>query len=323
MNKILAAILGVGFVGAVSTSALAQGSYPTKPITIILPVTPGGGTDTIVRIIADKLKDSVGQQIIVDNRPGAGGTIAGELVAKAAPDGYTLAAVTAAHATNPSLLDDIPYDSFKDLVPITQLTSQPYLLVVPNKSPAKTFEEFITYAKEQKNGINYASSGVGLLGHLGMELLKTSAGFKGTHIPYQGAGPALTDTIGGRVDAFFPTIVSGGPQAAQGNVRALAVTSLERSPLMPDVPTIAEKGFPGYEVSGWYGILAPAGTPDSVRDYLQQEIAKVLKMPDVIERIRSDGAEPVGSTPAEFEAYIGSEAEKWAKVVEDSGAKAQ
>src|SRR5512138_2794167 len=213
MKRLLAAAVGLGLLGAYSTAACAQDGYPSKPITIILPVTPGGGTDTIVRIIADKLKDKVGQQIIVDNRPGAGGTIAGEIVANSAPDGYTLLAVTAAHATNPSLLDDIPYDSFEDLVPVTQLTSQPYLLVVPTGSPAQTFEDFIEYAKGKAGGINYASSGVGLLGHLGMELLKSQAGFEGTHIPYQGAGPALTDTIAGRVDAFFPTIVSGRPQA--------------------------------------------------------------------------------------------------------------
>jgi len=312
----------VGAIAAAAAYPAVALDYPKKPITIVLPVAPGGGTDTVVRIVSEKLSGALGQQIVVDNRPGASGNIAGEIVAKSAPDGYTLLAVTASHATNPSLYKNMTYDPLKDLTPITQLTSQPYLLVVPNNVPAKSLTEFIEYAKKKDGGITYASSGSGLLGHLGMELLRVQGGFEAVHVPYKGAGPALVDTMAGRVDAFFPTIVSGQPQVAGGKLVPLGVTSLQRSAVIPEVPTIAEQGFPGFEVSGWYGLLAPAGTPKEIVQHLQAEIKKVLALPDVRKRIENDGAEPVASTPQEFEAYIASEAKKWAEVVKASGATA-
>lgn len=305
-------------VAASSGSAWAQ-AYPERPITIVVPVTPGGGTDTIVRLMADKLSDSLGVEVIVDNQPGAGGNIAGEIVANAEPDGYTLLAVTAAHATNPALYSDMAFDPFTDLDPIIQLSSQPYLLVVPAALPVNTLEEFIDYAKNKPEGLTYASSGAGLLGHLGMELLRLQADFEAVHIPYGGAGPAMVDTIAGRTEAFFPTIVSGAPQVAGGAVKALGVTSAERSDVLPDVPTIAEQGYPDYVVEGWYGILAPAGTPTEITALLQEEIKKALDLPEVAERIIADGATPVGSTAEEFRALIEEDNAKWAQVIEEAG----
>lgn len=296
--------------------------YPTKSVRIVVGLAPGGGTDIITRLVGQKLAGVLGQQIVVDNRPGAGGNVAAELVARAAPDGYTLIVVTASHAVNPSLYKKMGYDPIKDFVPITQLTSQPYLFVVNPSVPAKSVKEFVALAKTAKTGITYASSGAGLLGHLGMELLRTQAAFKAVHVPYKGAGPALIDTVAGQVDAFFPTIISGLPQVKAGRVRAIAVTTLKRSPLLPEVATVAEQGYPGYEVNGWYGLLAPAGTPADVVGQLNREVAKVLAMADIKAKMQGDGAEPVGNPADQFGRYIESEMAKWAKVVKDSGARA-
>ncbi|MDQ6621821.1 MAG: tripartite tricarboxylate transporter substrate binding protein [Pseudomonadota bacterium] len=314
-GAILAGMLVIAGAASAQTS-----SYPNRPIRMVLPVAPGGGTDIIARTVAQKLTASLGQPIVIDNKPGAGGNIAEELVARAPADGYTLLVVTASHATNPSLYGKMAYDPIKDLAPITQLTTQPYLFVVNPNVPAKTVQEFVTYARS-KDAITYASSGAGLLGHLGMEEFKTMANFRTIHIPYKGAAPALIDIIAGRIDAFFPTVVSGLQHVKSGKLRALAVTSAKRSPLLPDVPTVAESGYPGYEVSGWYGLLAPAGTPREIIQLLHQETVKVLNLPDVREKIAADGAEPVGNTPEQFDAYVRSEMVKWAKVVKDSGAK--
>ena len=315
----LLVLLAVAATGALAADKAT--SFPTRPIRLVLPVPPGGGTDIIARTIAQYLAPALGQPVIIDNKPGAGGNLAEDIVAKSTPDGYTLAVVTAAHATNPKLYEKLSYDPLKDLVPITQLTSQPYLFVVNNNVPAKTVPEFVAWAKK-KDAVTYASSGSGLLGHLGMEEFKLRAGFKTIHIPYKGAAPALTDTMGGQTEAFFPTVVSGLPQVKAGKLRAIAVTSAKRSPLLPDVPTVAESGYPGFEVNGWYGLLAPAGTPPEIIARLHDEVVKVLALPEVREKIAADGAEPVGNTPTEFDAYIRSEAVKWAKVIKESGAKA-
>ncbi|HZL28865.1 MAG TPA: tripartite tricarboxylate transporter substrate binding protein [Acidobacteriaceae bacterium] len=314
-------LVALTFTCTATGATAADAPYPSRPIHFVLPVPPGGGTDTIARIVGQKLGEELGQSVIIDNRPGAGGNIAEELVAHAPPDGYTLVVVTASHATNGSLYSKLGYDPLKDLVPVTQFTSQPYLFVVNPAVPAKNVQEFVAYAKKKDGRISYASSGSGLLGHLGMEQFKLLAGFKAVHIPYKGAGPALVDTIAGRTEAFFPTIVSGLPQVKAGKVRALAITGSKRSDLVPDVPTFAESGYPGFEVLGWYGLLAPAGTPPAVIKKLYEATAKVLAMPDVRKQIAADGAEPVGNTPEQFDAYIKSEAAKWAKVVAASGAK--
>ncbi len=302
--------------------AAAQ-NYPAKPIRILVGLAPGGGTDIITRMVGQKLGTAINQQVVVDNRAGAAGNIAAELVAKAPPDGYTLIVVTASHAVNPSLYKKLGYDPIKDFTPITQLTSQPYLFVVHPSVPVRNVKDYIALSKTRKGGLTYASSGSGLLGHLGMELLMSQGNFKGIHVPYKGAGPALLDTMAGQVDAFFPTIISGLPYAKSGKVRAIGITSTKRSKLLPDVATVAEQGFPGYEVSGWYGMLAPAGLPKEVLAVLYGETAKVLKMQDIKDRMAGDGAEPVGNTPEEFGAYIQSEMVKWAKVVKQSGATSE
>jgi tripartite-type tricarboxylate transporter receptor subunit TctC len=300
-------------------SAAAQ-NFPSKSVRFVVGLPPGGGTDTVARMVGQKLAPAISQQVVIDNRPGAAGNIAAELVARSAPDGYTLVVVTASHAVNPSLYKKLSYDAIKDFAPITQLTSQPYIFVVHPSVPVKNVKDFIALSKTRKGGLTYASSGAGLLGHLGMELLKTMGKFEATHIPYKGAAPALIDTISGQVEAFFPTIISGLPQVKAGKVRAIAVTTKERSPLLPNVPTVAEQGFPGYEVNGWYGLLAPAGTPKEVVSYLNTEVVKVLRQPDIKERMASEGAVPVGNAPEQFAVYIRSEMEKWAKVVRQSGA---
>ena len=311
----------LGIFSLLSVTGGAQ-SYPAKPVRIVVGLAPGGGTDIITRMVGQKLGPQIGQQIVVDNRPGAGGNVAAELVARSAPDGYTLIVVTASHAVNPSLYKKMTYDPLKDFAPITQLTSQPYLFVVNPSVPARSVREFVALAQRSKAGITYASSGSGLLGHLGMELLRTEARFPAVHVPYKGASPALMDTVAGQVDAFFPTIISGLPQVRSAKLRAIAVTTLKRSPLLPEVPTVAEQGFPGYEVNGWYGLLAPAATPKDALQLLHRETVKVLAAADVKSRMSSDGAEPVGNEPAEFTRYIEAEMVKWAKVVKLSGARA-
>lgn len=306
---------------ACGTSAVAQ-NFPTKPIRIVVGLAPGGGTDIVARMVGQRLSAAIGQQVIIDNRSGASGNIAAEIVARSPADGYTLIVVTASHAINPSLFPKMSYDPIKDFSAVTQLTAQPYLFVVNPGVPAKSVKEFIALAKSRKGGLTYASSGSGLLGHLGMELLKTQAKFEAVHIPYKGAGPALIDTIAGQVDAFFPTIISGLPQVKNGKVRVIGVTTLRRAVLLPDVPTVAEQGFPDYEVSGWYGLLAPAGTPGDVIGYLNAEVVKVLRSPEGRERLAAEGAEGVGNTPEQFGAYMRSEMVKWGKVVRQSGARA-
>ena len=300
---------------------LAQ-SFPAKPLRFVVGLAPGGGTDIVARMVGQKLSQVVNQQVLVENRPGASGNIAAELVARSAPDGYSLLVTTASHVINPALYSKLGYDPIKDFAPVTQLTAQPYLFVVHPSMPARSVKEFIALAKARKDGLTYASSGSGLLGHLGMELLKSTAGFDATHIPYKGAAPALMATISGEVDCFFPTIISGLPQVKTGRLRAIAVTTRARTPLLPDVPTVAEQGFPGYEVSGWYGLLAPAAVPSETLAYLNAKTVEVLRDPEIKQRMAADGAVPVGSAPAQFAEYMRSEAVKWTKVVKLSGARA-
>jgi tripartite-type tricarboxylate transporter receptor subunit TctC len=299
------------------SNVFAENIYPNRPIRIVLPVSVGGGTDIVTRIIAQHLSKILGESVIVDNKPGSGGNLAADLVAHAKPDGYTLIVVTASHATNSNLYKKLSYDPINDFSPISQLTSQPYLFVINNNVPAKTIKEFIVFAQNNTN-INYASSGKGLLGHLGMEQLKMAGNFDATHIPYKGAGPALIDTVAGHVHAFLPTIVSGLPFAKQGQVRLIAVTSPNRLPSLPNIPTIAESGFPGYEVLGWYGLLAPAGTPKLIITKLNEAVKQALNNPEVREKISADGADPVGSSPEQFEEFLSKERIRWAKIIKTS-----
>jgi tripartite-type tricarboxylate transporter receptor subunit TctC len=301
--------------------AAAQ-SYPSKPIRLVLPVAPGGGSDIIVRVVTQKLTGAIGQQFVIDYRGGANGNIAHDLVAKAAPDGYTLLWVNAGIATNASLYRKLNHDPLRDFTAITQLTSQSYVFVAHPSVPVKNVQEFVALSNSRKGGLVYASTGAGSLPHLGMELLKIQARVDGTHIPYKGAGPALIDVMGGQVDVMMPTMIAATPFVKNGKLRALAVTSAKRAALLPEVPSIAEQGYPAFEVSGWYGMLAPTGTPKEAIALLNAEIVKVLRLTDVGDRLASDGAVAVGSTPEAFGAYIRSEMTKWGRVIKASGASA-
>jgi tripartite-type tricarboxylate transporter receptor subunit TctC len=304
---------------AIAGAADAQ-TYPNKPIRIIVPAAPSGGTDFAARVVGLKLADMVGQPVIMDNRPGANNNLGTELAAKAPPDGYTLIVVTGSIATAPSLFSRLGYDPIRDFAPITQLASQYSVLVVPLSRPVKTVKEFVAWAKSAKSGITYASGGTGQMGHLGFELLRSQAGFSAVHVPFKGDNPAMIATIAGDVDVIFTSMNVGVPHIRSGKVRGLAISSPERSPLVPELPTIAESGFPGFEVDGWKGLLAPARTPHAVVARLHDEVSRLLKMPDVKERMISSGQIPVSSTsPESFAAYLKAEVAKWAITIKQLG----
>jgi len=311
-----AALLGLAPLAA------AQ-NYPIKPIRLVLPVAPGGGADHIARMVSQKVGTALGQQFLIDNRGGAGGNIAAEIVAKAEPDGHTLVMVLSSHTINVSLYKKLNYDPVRDFTPISLLATSPFLLVVHPSVPVRNVKEFIALSRTTKGGLPYASSGSGLLAHLAMELLKNLGKFEATHIPYKGTGPAMMDTVAGHVAANVPTMISGLQNVKAGRLRAIALTSRQRSALLPEVPTVAEQGFPDYEVNGWYGWLAPAGTPPKIIALLHVEAAKAVRMNDVRERLAADGAVALGTTPDEFARFIQSEMVKWAKVVKLSGATAE
>jgi tripartite-type tricarboxylate transporter receptor subunit TctC len=304
-------------------AAVAAQTYPNKPIRLVLPVAPGGGADVIARTVGTKVGAAIGQPFVIDNRGGAGGNIAAEIVAKSPPDGHTLGMVLSSHTINTSLYKKINYDPVKDFAPISLLATSPFLLVVHPSLPVRNVKEFIALSRKTKGGLPYASSGSGLLAHLAMELLKSQGHFEATHIPHRGTGPAMMDTVAGHVAANFPTMISGLQNVKAGRLKALAVTSRQRSTLLPNVPTVMEQGFPDYEVNGWYGWLAPTGTPQKVIALLHDEAAKAIRSTDVRERLSADGAVPVGNSPEEFARFIQSEIAKWAKVVKQSGASAE
>jgi tripartite-type tricarboxylate transporter receptor subunit TctC len=294
--------------------AVAQ-TFPSKPIRFVIPQTAGSATDTVARGIGARLAERLGQPVVPENRPGAAGIIGGEAVAKAAPDGHTILIVSATHAVNPSMRRHLPFDPVKDFAPITLATSQPYMLLEHPSLPAKSVKELIAFAKARPGQIDYAATAIGSLGHLGFELLNTMAGIKLNLVPYKGVSPALTDILGGHVPLLFLTVVSSLPQVKAGRLRGLAVSGAKRLAIAPEFPTIAESGVPGYEVSGWYGILAPAGTPAPIVTRLNTEIVAILRSPELKERLAADGSEAVGSTPQELADHIRREIEKWGKVV--------
>ena len=313
-------VLGVS-LALVAALASAQ-TYPTKPIRLVVPFPPGGATDILARDVAQKLTEAWGQSVIVDNRPGAGGNIGSELVAKSAPDGYTLEMGTVGtHAINASLYAKMPYDHVKDFTPVILVAGVPNVLVVNPALPANSVAELIAYAKANPGKLNFASSGNGTSIHLSGELFKVMAGVQITHIPYKGSAPALQDLLGGQVQMMFDNLPPSLPQIKAGKLRALAVTSLTRAPALPDVPTLAESGLPGFEASSWFGILAPAGTPAPIVAKLNAEIAKWLATPEAKEKLAKQGANAAGGTPDDFAKHIAAETAKWAKVVKDSGAK--
>jgi tripartite-type tricarboxylate transporter receptor subunit TctC len=298
-------------------------TYPSKPIRFVVPYPAGGPLDTVARLLGQKVSESVKQPVIVDNKPGAGGNIGADAVAKSAPDGYTiLLGAVATHAINPTLYKSIPYDAARDFIPVTQVASTPNVLVVNPSVPAANVREFIAYAKANPGKLNFGSGSTGSAGHLAGELFKAMAGVDMTHVPYKGAAPAMNDLIGGQIQLMFDNLASALGQVRAGRVRALAVTTATRTPLAPELPTIAESGLPGFDINTWFGIFVPANTPREVVDRLHGEFTRALALPDVKERMLTLGAEPVGSTPEEFAAYIRAEGAKYARVIKASGAKA-
>ncbi|MBY0270085.1 MAG: tripartite tricarboxylate transporter substrate binding protein [Burkholderiales bacterium] len=296
--------------------------YPAKPVRIVVPFPPGGPTDIVTRLMAPKMAEAMGQQIVVDNRGGAGGAIGTEQVAKSAPDGYTLIMGTIGGlAVAKSLNPKLGYDTLRDLAPITQSVTVTSILVIHPSVPAKNVKELLALAKAAPGKMNYGSSGNGTITHLAGELLKLMSRVDIAHVPYKGGAPALTALVSGEVDLTYENSLIITPHIKSGRVKALAVTGAKRSALLPDLPTIAET-LPGYSASGWYGLLAPAATPKPVLVRLHSEAVKALRAPDVIEKLSGQGAEPVASTPEEFTAFIRSETEKWAKLVKAANMRA-
>jgi tripartite-type tricarboxylate transporter receptor subunit TctC len=320
-SSLIAALLfgALPFVIAADHAGAAD-AYPSKPVRIIVPTGAGGSNDTLARISAQKLSAAVGQQFVVENRSGAGGVIGTEFVAKAAPDGYTLLMAYGSHVINPTLYPKLPYDTVKDFAPITQVAVQPMLLIVHPALPARNMKELIALAKRKPGALNYASSGAGSGSHLGVEIMLMMADAKMTHVPYKASATALFEVLAGNVDLAVLTLITALPQVRAGKVRALGITSAKRSPILPDVPTFAET-IRGYEVEVSYFLVAPAKTPHEIIQRLNTEMVKVLKEPDVVERLAADGAVPVANTPEQCGKFIESEIPKWGKAVKASGAK--
>ena len=313
MIRALAAVL-------IFASAAYAADYPVKPIHLIVPFPPGGGNDTVARAIAQQAGPDLGQPLVIDNRPGAGGSVGAELAAKAPPDGYTLfLAGVGSHAVNPNLHRNLPYDAIRDFTPITLIASAPSVLVVNPSLPAKNIAEFTVYARANPGKLNYASNGNGSAAQLAAAMYEWMAGVKMVHVPYKGIAPAMTDLLSGEVQLMFGTIVALVPHVQAGKLRALAVTSKKRSSLLTEVPTLAESGLPEYEAGSWYGILAPAGTPRDIVTRLNGTVVKALRQPEVAQRLLQEGAEPIGSTPEEFGAHIRNEIARVARVVREAG----
>jgi len=298
----------------VAHGALAQ-EYPSRPIRIVVPFAAGGGADFTTRAVAVPLAQSLRQSVVVDNRPGGGGTIGTEVVTSAAPDGYTLVEASATTLAVLPAMTKVAYDPVRDLAPITLMGAQTHMVTVHPSLPVRSVKELVALAKSRPGALNYASSGNGGPNHLGTELFKMAAGIDMIHVPYKGNGPALVDLVAGQVQVGLPTMATTMPFVRAGRLRALAVTSPKRSAVTPDLPTVAELGYPGFEVRSWYGLLAPAKTPPAIVQRLQQEIAGVLRRPDVLERFAGDGLEPGGITPEEFTAFVAAEIKRWGGVV--------
>jgi len=306
------------------SAAHAQGSagdYPSKPVRVVVGLAAGGGTDIQARLIAQKLSESTGRSFVVENRTGAGGTVAYASVAKSPPDGYTLLAVAVGYSITPAVYEKLAYDPIKDFAPISLVIDTPLMMVVHPSLPVKSVKELVALAKSRPGVLNAASAGIGTSNHLALELFKYLARVNIVHIPYKGAGPALIDVIGGQADMQFPNILSALPLLKSAKLRALGVTTIRRSPLLPELPTIAEAGVPEYEISTWFGMLAPAGTPAAIVNRISAEVARIVKTPEMISKLTSDGGDPVGSTPEQFTRHLVTEIARWRRVVKETGLK--
>jgi tripartite-type tricarboxylate transporter receptor subunit TctC len=315
----LALLLAVAAL-SVGASASAQ-QYPAGPMRIVVPFTPGGGTDILARLIAQKLNESWGQPVVVDNRPGAAGTVGTAFVAKAAGDGHTLLIVPAGYAGNPGLYKKLPYDQTRDLAPVSWLASGPLVLVVHPSLPAKSVKELVAFARARPGEVNFGSSGAGTLPHLSAELFNSMSGIKMVHVPYKGAGAAVTDVMAGRVPVYFMNILQSISLIKAGKLRALGVTTPERTPIAPEIPAIAEAGLRGYDMTNWYGLLAPAATPRDAIVKLNAEVVRILKLPELTNRLADDGMTVVASTPERFAEFLARETDKFTKVIEAAGIK--
>src|SRR5688572_1880495 len=322
MKRIACITIAAAAVCAAFAAPVGAQTYPNKPIRWIIPFPPGGGTDVISRTLATELTKSLGQQVIADNRPGSGGTIGLAAAAKLPADGYNLVLGQLANvAIAPALYSKLPYDPLKDLQPITLALTSPLVLVAHPSFPAKNLKELIAIARTKPDTVTFGSPGNGTTGHLGTELLKTMTGTKMTHIPYKGAVPAFTGLMGGEIAIYMSSIQPAIPMLNAGRVKALGVTSSTRIATLPNVPTIAESGVPGYEVTNWYGVMVPAGVPKDVLNKLHGELVRILKLPEVHQRFQAEGGDTAPNTPEQFAAFIRTEMVKWEKAVRASGAK--
>lgn len=316
-----AALSGLVFCALGAMSCAAQTAYPSKPVRFIVPFAPGGGTDIVARVLAQRLNDAWGRAVIVDNRPGAGSTLGTDLAVKSPADGYTMLLSSISLAFNASLYKSLPFDPTRDLAPVTLVAIQPNMLVTNPRLPAQSVKELLALAKQKPGSIKYASGGNGSGPHLATELLKMSTGVELTHVPYKGTGPALIDLLAGQVDMMIAVTASALPHVRAGRLRALAVTGEARSTVAPDVPTLDESGIPGYEFKTWYGIQVPARTPVAIVNELNQRVSDVLARPDVVEQFNAAGLDARASSPRDFGALIAAEISKWGKVVKASGAR--
>ncbi|WCM95119.1 tripartite tricarboxylate transporter substrate binding protein [Acidovorax sp. NCPPB 2350] len=319
-SRLGAALLGLAALAAAAPAG-AQTAWPAKPIRLIVPFPPGGGTDMIARTVAQKLTDQHRWNVVVDNRPGAGGNLGVDAAAKSAPDGYTLVmGQTSNLAINPWLYAKLPYDPLKDLVPVALVSSAPIVMAAPVQSPYKTFADVVAASRGRPDAVTLGYSGNGTVAHLAGELAQKAAGVKLRHVPYKGASQAMTDLVGGQIDLYMSAVPTLLGQVRNGKLRAIAITSPKRSAQLPDTPTLAESGYKDFEAVSWYGVLAPAGTPAPVVQQLNQAINQALAQPDVAEKLRSEGGEVLGGTPQKFAQFLRAEVPRWGKIVKDSGA---
>ena len=318
----LAVIIPAIALAAFSTAAVSQNAanYPERPIRMIVPFAPGGGLDITTRLIGKKLTEKWGQNIVADSRPGAATIIGTEIASKATPDGYTILMITTTFAINPGLRAKLPYDPFKDFTPVTQLNSQPNVIVVAPSFAGKSVKDLIALAQAKPGELTFASPGTGSAPHLSAEMFQRAAGIRMVHVPYKGIPPAVTDVLGGRVTMLFTTTLSAAPHINSGKMRAVAITSAKRQASMPDVPTVGES-LPGYRAEAFQGMVAPAGVPQAIVNKLAAEVARIVKSAEIVQHFQANGAEAVGSTPKEFSVFLKAEMQKWSKVIKDAGIK--